>query len=160
MRCDYANAAAGSILAVLPSAQTARAGCLLIRCAAAFYGIQQGDILNICGGAKQITGYNHYRRVRYVRYLAVCPLLDIVINRAAKVKIDNIEDTGVYTVAVAARWLDMSPAAVRRLVRSGAIPGLADRGGFLIPGRSLLEFASGGVSVINAGRRGGIRSGK
>lgn len=158
MRCDYANAPAGSILSLLPDASKAAAACAVIKAAAAFYGVQ--DSWYICARAKKITGYNHYRRVRYVRYLAVCPLLDIVINRAAKVKIDNIEDTGVYTVAVAARWLDMSPAAVRRLVRSGAIPGLVDRGGFLIPGRSLLEFASGGVSVINAGRRGGIRSGK
>lgn len=160
MRCDYANAPAGSIIALLPSAQTARAGCLLIRCAAAFYGIQQGDILNICGGAKEITGYDHRRGVRYVRYLAACPLLDIVINRAANMKIENIEKNGIYTVAAAARWLDMSPLAVRRLVRSGAIPGLADRGGYLIPGGSLLAFASGGVAVINAGRRGGLRSGK
>lgn len=158
MRCDYANAPAGSILSLLPDASSAAAACAVIKAAAAFYGVQ--DSWCICARAKKITGYDRKRGIRYVRYLAACPLLDIVINRAANVKIDHIEKNGVYTVAIAARWLDMSPAAVRRLVRSGVIAGVADRGGFLIPGGSLLAFASGGVAVINAGRMGGLRSGK
>ena len=158
MRCDYANAPDGSLLALLPEHQTAKMNCILIRLASRFYKLPVGE--SLCVMNSKVVGYDHRRKIRYIRYMPHCPLLGKVIKAAENMKFERIEDLGIYTVAAAARWLDMSPAAVRRLVRSGVIPGMVDRGGFLIPGRSLLEFASGGVSVINAGRQGGIRSGK
>jgi len=161
MRCDIANAPAGSLLAFAGEYLQAAAGCRMVKQAAAFLGISSGEIAAICGSAKTVTGFDHRRRVRYIKYSSAerCPLLAVVIETAAACPVPGeIVANGVYTVGMAAAALDMSRAAVRRLVKSGRLVGFADRGGYLICGAELLRFVAG-ASVLGAGRRGVIRPG-
>ena len=161
MRCDMANAPAGSLLALLGRSSQAAAGCGMVKQAAAFLGMSSGEISSVCGSAKTVTGFDHRRRVRYIKYSSAerCPLLAVVIAAAAARPIPGeIVANGVYTVGMAAAALDMSRAAVRRLVKSGRLVGFADRGGYLVCGAELLRFAAG-ASVLGAGRRGAIRPG-
>ena len=147
-------------MAYVAASIQAREGCGMVKRAAAFLGFSAREISEICDTAKAVTGFDHRRRVRYIKYssAARCPLLAAVIAAGGEhpAPVEIIE-TGVYTVGMAAAALDMSRAVVRRLVRSGEIPGYIDRGGYLIGGAALRRFAGSGVVVLGAGRRGAIR---
>lgn len=157
MRCDYANAPAGSILSLLPAAQEAAAACAMTKTAADFLEIQ--DRKDICRSAKKTTWYDHRRKIKHIRYSSKerCPLQAAVIAAGGTMPPpEQIVSRAVYTVGMAAAALDMSKTAIRRLVKSGEIQGITDRAGYLIPGSELLRFTSK-CAVIGNTRRGAIR---
>ena len=186
MSCYHAHLANEGILRYAPNVVKAVEVCKLAKQAAAFLGYSDMQIKNVCDGAKTfvrcvrdkkreaeqnnsierfLSGWRKHRYwIRYYTYseAARCPLMCEVIAAGAVAVIPasgEIEESGVYTVGMAARLLDMNVSAVRRLVRSGEIAGVRDRGGYLITGAALLAFLRGGVCVLGEGRRGVIRQG-
>lgn len=177
MSCSQAHFPDNALSAALPSVQNAKEICKLAKQAAGFLGFDEWQIENICGSAFFVhervrvrkndkcpqyrTLHAQGRRevdVGVYSKSARCPLMSAVIAAGAAFPVDGeIPENSVYTVGMAARVLDMTCAAVRRLVRSGELGGRRDRGGYLIPGSALVEFLGKGFAVLGAGRTGAIR---